>query len=332
MQRAAARAYTNIALVKYWGKCDATWNLPAVPSLSLTLGEMSTHTEIELPDGLQADVLVLNGQEVQGEALMRVSAQLDRVAPLGKQRARARVVSVNNFPTASGLASSASAFAALTVAACAVWQRSMSKRDVSVLARQGSGSAARSIHGGVVLLGAGTPGQADSSFASPLCSAGDWSTLRLLVGVVGAGPKSVSSTLAMNQTSRYSPFFSAFAQGASQHIHDGVTAVAQRDLAALGQVAERSAMQMHAAMWGAALPVVYFQPPTLAAWHAVQQLRAAGIPAWFTCDAGPHPKVLTDAANAQAVEATLRSLPGIQQVIVGTPGGEAFLLEGGHHG
>jgi diphosphomevalonate decarboxylase len=334
VMHAVATANTNIALVKYWGKCDPALNLPAVPSLSLTLAGLSTRTEVWLDPSLVADELVLNEKSVDGEPLRKVSRQLDRVTRyLGLPgRPFARVLSHNNFPTAAGLASSASAFAALTVAAygallgepalASPLQRSL----LSSWARQGSGSAARSLFGGLAVLGVGTPGQIDSAQASQLLPEDGWPELRLVIGVVSDEAKATSSTDGMTRTANTSPYYSPFVAGAPQDLLEATQAVLAQDLARLGRIAERSALRMHASAMAADPGVVYLRGSTIEGYHSIVQLRQHGVEAYFTCDAGPHPKALTTAAQAERVAAALAAVPGVKRTIIASPGEGARLV------
>ncbi|MCS6914632.1 MAG: diphosphomevalonate decarboxylase [Myxococcales bacterium] len=323
--RALAEARTNIALVKYWGKCDPQWNLPAVPSLSLTLDGLTTRTEVWLDRQWTADSLIVNDVALHGAPLERASRHLDRV--LGPTRPRARVTSWNSFPTASGLASSASAFAALTVAAAAAGGLHLDAERLSILARQGSGSAARSILGGIVVLGVGTPGQPDSARATQLCAPEDWPALRLVLGIVSEEPKDTPSTDGMNHTAMTSPYYGPWLAAAPGDLRQAVEAVKKRDLEALGTVAERSALRMHASALAADPAVVYLRGATVEGLHAIRALRAAGVPAWFTCDAGPHPKALTDARYVAQVAAALARVDGVRRTLSAAPGAGARLLE-----
>ena len=334
VMHAVATANTNIALVKYWGKCDPTLNLPAVPSLSLTLSGLSTRTEVRLDPALVADELVLNEKSVDGEPLRKVSRQLDRVTRyLGLPgRPFARVLSHNNFPTAAGLASSASAFAALTVAAYGALlgetalASPLSRSLLSSWARQGSGSAARSLFGGLAVLGVGTPGQIDSAQASQLLPPEGWPELRLVIGVVSDEAKATSSTDGMTRTANTSPYYSPFVAGAPRDLLEATQAVLAQDLARLGRIAERSALRMHASAMAADPGVVYLRGSTIEGYHSIVQLRQQGVEAYFTCDAGPHPKALTTVAAAERVAAALAAVPGVKRTIIASPGEGARLV------
>lgn len=330
--KAVAEANTNIALVKYWGKNDDRLNLPAVPSLSLTLDGLTTRTLVALDPALAADTLWLNGVAIEGEPLAKVSRHLDRVVQaLGqKGRPRAEVRSHNNFPTAAGLASSASAFAALTVAATAALQPPGWSLDgegwrgrLAILARQGSGSAARSLFGGLAILGTGTPGQIESAAATQLLTPADWPELRLVIGVATEAAKDTSSSDGMRHTSATSPYFAPFVASAPAELRAATEAIHARDLERLGLVAERSALRMHASALAADPGVVYLRGATIEGLHTLRLLRKRGVAAFFTCDAGPHPKALTTAADADAVAAALATVPGVLRTIVARAGAGA---------
>ena len=335
--KAVAEANTNIALIKYRGKNDAALNLPAVPSLSITLDALLTQTEVALFPKAPADRLWINGIEEHSEPLRRVSGQLDRVASFFglPSRPRAEVRSRNSFPTAAGLASSASGFAALTVAAAAAlapsgWMLGENERaQLATLARQGSGSAARSLYGGLVVLGTGTPGQVESARATPLCDAAWWPELRLVIGIASEAAKDTSSTDGMRTTAATSPYFAPFVAAAPMDLHAAIQAVQARDLERLGLVTERSALRMHASALAADPGVVYLRGATIEGLHVLRELRRRGTFAYFTCDAGPHPKALTTAQDADAVASALAAIPGVLRTLIARPGEGARVLSAG---
>jgi diphosphomevalonate decarboxylase len=315
--RVTAEARSNIALVKYWGKRDAALNLPAAGSLSLTLDGLTTRTSVTLDPTLARDVFALGGTEVEGEAAERVTRFLDLTRDA--RAPRARVESANSFPTASGLASSASAFAALALAATRAYGVTLVPAALSALARRGSGSAARSIFGGFVELHA-----AGDAHAAPLDS--DWD-VRLVVAVVGGGVhKDVSSRSGMDHTVATSPLFAGFIGSVDADLAAARAAIARRDLEALGVVAERSALTMHASALAARPAVLYWRGATVEGLHAVRALRRAGTGAWATIDAGPHVKVLCAPADAARIEETLSQVPGVTATHVARPGRGAEII------
>ena len=324
--RAVAEASTNIALVKYWGKRDARLNLPAVGSLSLTLAGLSTRTAVRFDDTLAADQLVLGGAAQAGTPLGRVSRFLDLVRAEAGIGWRAEVRSANNFPTAAGLASSASGFAALALAASRAAGLALDDKTLSQLARRGSGSAARSIFGGFVVLHRGEREDGADCFAEEILDPGSWD-VRMVIAVAGEGPKDTLSTDGMEHTAASSPYFAAWAASQPTDLVFAQQAVARRDLAALGEIAERSCLSMHASALGARPGVIYWRGATVEGFHTVRALRKAGTGVWFTNDAGPHVKALCAAGDAARVAEALAAVPGITRTFVCALGPGAHIVE-----
>lgn len=315
-------AHPNIALAKYWGKRPYGHNLPAVPSLSVTLAGMCTFTEVTLDASLAADTLELDGKPVSGRPVERVTQLLDLLVD-GRDRPRARVKSRNDFPTAAGLASSASAFAALSVAGNAALDAGHDAAALSCIARRVSASAGRSLFGGFVVLPAGQEGQ-DALEAEPLAGADHWN-LRLVVAVTAEGEKDVGSTEGMIRTAETSPLYDAWLAGAPPLFERVRDAVKARDLEALGPAVEQSALAMHATALAADPGLLYWNGATMDVMRAVRSFRAQGVPAYFTIDAGPHVKVVTTADVVADVEERLRAVPGVLRTIAASPGRGARL-------
>jgi diphosphomevalonate decarboxylase len=315
-----AVAHANIALAKYWGKASDGANLPAVPSLSLTLAGLLTRTRVTVDAALADDQVSLDGETAAGRAKERVVRLLVEARALAGTKTFARVESVNDFPTAAGLASSASGFAALAVAASSAYGLGLSPREQSAMARRASASAARSLFGGYVELGA----RAES--AEPVLPGADF-PLRMLIAVTARGPKSVGSTEGMQRTRDTSPYYAGWLTAAPEVFERAKHAVLARDLEALGTAMEESALMMHASMFAARPAIVYFAPATLAAMAAVRAVRNAGTLAYFTMDAGPHVKVLCRPEDEAEVTAALVAVPGVERVIPTGPGEGARILD-----
>ncbi|PKV81577.1 diphosphomevalonate decarboxylase [Nocardia fluminea] len=301
-------AYPNIALVKYWGKRDEDLFLPVTGSLSMTLDIFPTTTSVRMIEG-PTDVIEFNGVAATGAARTRIETFLDLVRARAGRADRAMVVTSNAGPTGAGLASSASGFAALATAAAAAYELDLDGRALSRLARRGSGSASRSIFGGFVVWHAGEgEGEAGdlSSYAEPI--GGDGLDPALVVAVVNQGAKAVSSRAAMRETTATSPFYRPWAESSVLDLAEMRTAIARRDLPAIGEIAERNALGMHATMLTARPGIRYLSPHSIAVLDAVLALRADGIPAYATIDAGPNVKVLCTRADAPRVSAVLDGL------------------------
>ena len=322
-----ALAGTNIALVKYWGKRDVALNLPATGSLSLTLDRLGTRTTVAFDDG-ERDRLLLDGAPASDAATARVSAFLDRVRARAEIARRALVTSENSVPTAAGLASSASGFAALALAATRAAGLTLSPSELSALARVGSGSAARSIFGGFVEMARGERPDGSDAVAHAIPEGDGWD-VRLVVAITASGPKAIGSTAAMTHTARTSPFYGAWIQRVPADLAAARDAIAARHLPSLGAVAERSALRMHAAALAADPAIIYWNPATLAAIDCVHALRAGGMAVFFTIDAGPHVKALCRPADADAVSAALRAVPGVIDCLIAAPGPGARVVEAG---
>ena len=317
-EEARARACANIALAKYWGKSDVKRNVPAVPSISMTLDQLVTETRVRFDPTLPADSVRLDGRRASTEEAARVVAMLDRIRREARIRVRARVSSHNHFPTAAGLASSASGFAALAAAACAAAGLRHKPRRLSALARASSASAARSVYGGFVELPAGTRGDADLA-ARQLAPAAHWN-LRLIVAQTVSGPKKVGSTEGMERSRKTSPYYPTWLAQAPKWARTIKRAIKDRDLEAMGRAMEQSTLAFHCCAITSTPPIFYWAPDTLTALDTVYGLRERGVSAWATMDAGPHVKTLCDASDAPRVRQALNRTAGVTRTWVTKPG------------
>ena len=315
---ATARAQPNIAVVKYWGKRDVARNLPAVGSISVTLSTLYTEMQVEIDATLRDDVLLVNDADNRS-MLARVSHCLDLLA--GANRPAVRIHSRSNFPIAAGLASSASAFAALVVAADAAFGLSLPAAQLASLAGRASGSAARSLLGGFVEL----ENDADDIKVSEILSAADW-PLEIVVAITAPGPKPVSSGDAMEISRKTSPFYDRWVEQQAADLSAARAAIQQRDLQELGRIAEHSCLKMHSVMWGSRPPIIYWNSATLACMQAVRDLQAQGVEVFFTIDAGPQLKAICTAAHAPTVRAALTAVDGVVEVMQSGIGAGARLL------
>lgn len=323
--KATAIAHPNIALIKYWGKRHAGLNLPATGSYSLTLAPISTKTAVEW--GQSADSLTLNGKVTAGRPLNRITSFLDIIRAQHPDLGGARVESANDFPTAAGLASSASAFAALALAAAHSANLDLTPRELSILARRGSGSAARSIFGGFARMHAGHQSDGSDAFAEARYDVDHWD-LRVLFALTAKGEKEISSTVGMDRTAATSPYFSAWCDAVPPTLDAMDQAVGARDFARVAELAEASALQMHASAIAAVPGVLYWNPATVAIIHAVRTLRERGLPVFFTIDAGPHVKVFVEGDYARQAVNALKRIDGVLDVFETRAGGAARVIQG----
>lgn len=322
--KATARAHSNIALVKYWGKRDAALNLPAAGSLSLTLAGLTTTTTVTFGEG-SADALILDGRAMPPAALDKARRVLDLVRERAGLRLPARIESHNDFPTGAGLASSASGLSALTVAAAAAAGLDLGRTALSAIARVGSGSACRSLFGGFVEWQAGSLADGSDSVAVPLHPPEHWD-LRVVVAVVSEREKPVGSTRGMEHTRETSPYHVPYLATVDADLRAAREAIAARDLHGLARVAERSSLRMHAAMMGADPALTYLTSDTWQVIEAVRGLQRAGAPAFLTMDAGPNVKVFCAPDAVETVRRALLELRSVRRLVAARPGAGAELV------
>lgn len=317
---ATAVAHPNIALVKYWGKADAQLALPATGSVSMGLDVFPTTTTVTLDGAAEADSLVLNGSAAPEGALLRVQQFLDLVRELAGSSDRAAIVSENTVPTGAGLASSASGFAALATAAAAAYGLDLSERDLSRLARRGSGSATRSIPGGVAVWHAGDD---QGSYAERVPAP----PMAMVVVTISAGEKAIGSREAMRRTIATSPFYPAWVTSTTDTVGEVLDACAAGDFTRIGELTESNALRMHATIEGAFPPIRYLNARSVAVFDAVAELRAAGTEAYATADAGPNVVVLTKPEDRGTVASALAGLGDVIESGTG-PGARVVRSEG----
>ena len=299
-----AQAHPNIALVKYWGKQDKQGNLPATPNLSITLSNLTTTTEVQNKQNGTADEFHLNGEQVEDDKLhgwlQTLRKHFDVPAVVIK--------SANNFPTSAGLASSASGFAALITAINTHCDLGLNEEMRSNWARQGSASAARSIHGGFVAL---VPPQWEAMRLAP---SAHW-PLEVVVAVTSRAAKSVNSTQGMQRSKRTSPFYNAWLRGAADDYSAASEAISTRNFTQLAEVAELSCLKMHSLMLTSVPTLSYWTPASVACMDCIRNLRDQGHQVFFTVDAGPQIKAVCTAESRSAVSAALAQVPGVLEII-----------------
>ncbi len=320
-RRATALAHPNIAFIKYWGNQDDTLRLPANSSLSMNLGRLQTVTTVTFEKNLTGDQLIINNASISGPALERVTAHLDLVRQQAGLKLPARVESDNNFPIGSGIASSASAFAALSVAGAAAAGLALDETALSRLARRGSGSASRSVPTGYCQW---VTGNDETSIATSVAPPDHWD-LRDLVIIVSREHKAVGST-GGHRLAQTSSLQAARMTGTEVRLEACREALLARDLSRMGPVIEEDAVIMHAVIMTSQPPLYYWNPATMALIQASQQWRAQALPVYFTIDAGPNVHLICEAAHAETVAAEVRKIPGVQEVLLSGPGGPARLI------
>lgn len=320
--KATALAHPNIAFIKYWGIRDEALHLPANDSLSLTIGPLATRTTVEFDQQLSQDILILNGKQLTGPALTRMQGFMDQLRRQAGKIIYARVTSDNNFPISAGLASSASAFAALALAGTAALGLKLSESELSSLARYGSGSASRSIPGGFVTWE--TNPESKTSFAASFAPTDYW-RLCDCIAIISKTHKAVSSQDGMKNAPS-SPLQAARIADTSRRLAKCKQAILNRDFEALATVVEQDSNLMHAVMMTAEPPLFYWHPQSLALMQAIKAWQAEGLPVTYTLDAGPNVHVICPQTVANKVMRRLDQFPGVMDVIQAFPAGPARLI------
>ncbi len=316
-----ATANANIALVKYWGKRNKELILPNNSSISFTLKGLNTVTTIEFSENYNKDVLILDKQEIkEGEQLKKVINHLDLIRSLNGAKQKAKVVSSNNFPTAAGLASSASGFAALTLAATKAIGLDLNPKELSIISRQGSGSSARSCMGGFVEWLKGSKDNGTDSYAKQIVSSDHWPEFRMITTIVSTKAKKVSSRAGMAQTMETSPMYAVWLNTIHKDLEIMKQGILNKDFTLVGSTAEANCLKMHATMITTKPSIIYWTPATLEIMHSVQAWRERGLECYFTIDAGPQVKIICLENQVSEIKKKLQSLSGVKEVIVCKPG------------
>jgi len=304
--KATAKAPANIAFIKYWGKKDENLRLPYNPSISMNLSACVTITTVDFAPDLERDSVS------EGFDENRISGHLDRLRKLAGVTYKARVVTENNFPKGSGIASSASGFAALTVAGAAALGLDLSEKELTSLARLGSGSACRSIPDGFVKW--------DGEFAHSLYQPSYWDLRDILV-IVERGEKKISSSEGHSRVET-SPNFPKRLAALPKRIQTLERALKQKDLRLFGEIIEEDCLDMHHVMQTQDPPLYYWNDETEKIMDEVRSWRKAGLPVYFTIDAGPNVHLICEAKNESAL---IKQLTG-REIIVNSPAEGARLL------
>jgi diphosphomevalonate decarboxylase len=320
---ASAIAHPNIALIKYWGNRDHELRIPENGSISFNLDGLYTKTKVTFDPSIENDFLEINGQSIGNSELKRVSQFLRLVNEISGKHYFAKVASENNFPIAAGIASSAAAFAALSLAATKAIGLDLSEKELSRLARRGSGSACRSIPDGFVEW---KPGRTDEdSFAVSIAPSSHWDLIDV-IAVVKGKHKSVGST-AGHALAHTSPIQKARVADAPRRLDIGRNAILKKDFSALAEIVEVDSNLMHAVMMTSNPSLIYWEPATVTIMKTIPELRQAGLPACYTLDAGPNVHVIVESKYVKKIEETLKELAGIEKILIARVGGPAKAIK-----
>lgn len=320
--KSTAIAPSNIAFIKYWGRKDDILRLPTNGSLSMNLSNLLTTTTVEFNPHFVEDTIIINGTQEVHEG-SRAIKHLDRIRLLAKITTKAKVITENNFPTATGLSSSSSGFAALTVAASNAASLELSEKELSILARQGSGSACRSIPDGFVQWLDGDT--SETSYGVSLYAPEYWDIVDV-VAVVSKSRKEITTSEG-HTTAGSSPFFPTRLSHIKNRIEKVKKALAQKDFATFGQLVETEALELHAIYITSQPALIYLRPESLQLLRQVMKWREDGLPIYFTLNTGQDVHILCEKKNEIRLTKLLSELDYVQKTISNTPSKGARLVE-----
>ncbi|MCP4633690.1 MAG: diphosphomevalonate decarboxylase [candidate division Zixibacteria bacterium] len=319
IRRVISRAHSNIALIKYWGKRSGEGNLPATPSISLGLRELTTETEIQKQTSGK-DKIIINNTAASGESYKNLVRYLDYCRETGLISGPLRITSNNNFPTQAGLASSASGYAALATALSGFSEKKLSLTKLSHLARKGSGSAARSITGGLSAFPTG------NNPAARLLLAPEKIPWGMVVVVVDSQSKAISSREGMEHSRLTSPYYKNWIKQADADYKSMLKAINTEDFTAIGELSEANALAMHCCMIASRPSLIYWNNTTVDIINSVKGWRKDGLEVYFTIDAGPNVILMGNKEDLAKIAQRAERVKGVTTVIPSIPGGQAEIL------
>lgn len=317
-----ALAHPNIAFIKYWGIKDIHLNIPVNSSISMNLESLYSKTEVVFNPSLKQDQLFINGENItDGPKFTRVTSFLNIIRSMANFALKATVKSLNNFPIGTGIASSASAFAALSLAGSKAANLDLPEKDLTKLARRGSGSASRSIPDGFVEWQAGFDDA--SSYAYSIAPSTYWNLVDLIT-IIATKHKEISSEKG-HTIADTSPLQSARILDTNRRLKLCRSAILNKDIELLAEIVELDSNMMHAVMMTSTPPIFYWLPATLKIMQTVINLRKKGIPVFYTIDAGPNVHVVCESSYANLIKDELMNLGDIQKVLLSKTGGATQL-------
>lgn len=324
--RATAIANANIALIKYWGKRKEDLILPYNSSISMTCDGLSTTTTVEFSKEHEKDIVVINDEELKKDE-KNIMSHIEKIRQLAGIKEKVKIVSESNFPVAVGLASSASGLAALTMAATKAAGLNLNQRELSILARQGSGSASRSILGGFVEWQKGEKEDGSDSYAVQIAPPDHWPEFRMIATIVTEAKKKTGSRAGMAQTVKTCPYYESWLKTINQDLDIVRGGILDKDFAKVAAQAEYNCLKMHALMMTTKPAILYWIPATMEIIQKVVLWREERLECYFTIDAGPNVKVICLEKDEKEINERLLKLKGVKRTIICNPGQDAKLTD-----
>ncbi len=322
--KATAVASPNMALVKYWGKRNDKLILPYNSSLSMTLGGFATKTTVEFGD-YNNDTIIINDEQLKKDE-KDIVGHLERIRHMAGIKEKAKVVSESNFPISSGLASSASGLAALTLAATRAAGLTMNERELTILTRLGSGSACRSICEGFVIWHKGERNNGSDSYAETVAKKNHWKDFTMITAVISEAKKKIGSRAGMAQSVATCPFYKNWIKSSEEDLSIIKKGILEKNFTAVGSCAENNCLKMHSVMMTTKPPLIYWLPATLDIIRNVIIWRDEGLESYFTIDAGQHVNVICLDRDAKKMERSLQEISDVTKTTISKPGDGAKIV------
>ncbi len=326
--KSSAISPINMALVKYWGKRDEDLILPHNSSISVTLDGFYSHTTVDFDKKYLDDVFILNNEEVEKESKAYkkyIGRFLKIVREKTGQKLKVKIVSKNNFPTSSGIASSASGFSALATAINSSLDLNLDKRELSQLARMGSGSATRSIYGGFVKWNKGEKDDGSDSYAEQIIK--DWSDFRMIICIASLEEKRVKSRAGMAQSIKTSPMYDGWLASVGKDLESLEKGLKERDFSLVGKVSEENCLKLHSVMMTTKPSLIYWNDVTVRIIQSIINWREEGLESYFTIDAGSQVNVMCLKNDVKKMVKKLEEIGGIKSLVVSQPGEGARITD-----
>ena len=323
--KATAIANANMALVKYWGKRDKRLILPYNGSISMILDGLFATTTVEFSKEYEKDIVNINDRELKKDE-KDILGHIERIRQVVGIKEKVKIVSESNFPLATGLASSTSGLAALTLAATKAAGLNLDKKELSILARQGSGSSCRSIFGGFVEWFQGNKKDGSDSHAEQVVDKDYWPEFRMIVTILAETEKKVGSRPGMTQTVETCPYYESWLRTIEEDLDIIRQGILKKDFTTVGSQAEYNCLKMHALMMTTKPALIYWIPATINIIQNIIAWREEGLESYFTIDAGPNVVVICLEKNEKEINRKLLQEKGVKKTIICKPGEEARII------
>lgn len=317
--KSTAVANSNIAFIKYWGRKDEILRLPTNGSVSMTLDNLSTTTTVEFSEKYLKDIFNIDDEKIENPKLVK---HLDRIRKIANIDLKAKVVSKNNFPASTGLSSSASGYSALTVAACSALNLKLSKKELSILSRQGSGSSCRSMYSGYVEWL--DSDKSEESYSVQLYDEKYWDLIDI-VCVVSKEKKLVPTSIGQTYA-QTSPFFQTRLDYIKNRIKNCKKYIQEKNFSELGKLIEQEALDLHCIMLSSYPHLIYWSTGTLKLMKLVQEWRKEHIEVYFTVNTGQNIHLICENKNKEKVMDKLNNLDFVKKTIVNHAGQEPKII------